>query len=102
MTLLARATQQNAILLQLQERAGSATAGVMAAIAFGLAGSTVDNLGANVLYEIDLSPVRAMVNTLQANYSKAIKKAQPTVASGNPETGKAPAVTKAQASEEER
>lgn len=108
----------------------------LAAIAFGLAGSTVDNLGANVLYEIDPSSVRAMVNTLQANYSNAIKKgyttrpaamnvirayaalctpanieaelnhaikkAQPTVVVGNPETGKAPAVTNAQASEEER
>ena len=120
---------------------GTATAGVMAAaqsaareiamaaIAFGLAGSTVDNLSGNVLYEVDPSSVRAMVNTLQAGYSNAIKKgyltrpaamnvirayaalctpanieaelnhaikkAQPKVESGDPATGKAPAVTNA-------
>ena len=122
---------------------GTATAGVMAAaqsaardialaaIAFGLAGSTVDNLGANVLYDIDPSSVRAMVSTLQTDYSKAIqkgyttrpaamnvirayaalctpanieaelnhaiKKAQPKVESGDPKTGKAPAVSNADA-----
>lgn len=127
---------------------GTATAGVMAAaqsaardiamaaIAFGLAGSTVDNLSSNVLYEIDPSSVRAMVNTLQADYSKAIgkgyhtrpaamnvirayaalctpanieaelnhaiKKAQPKVDSGNPATGKAPAVTNAEIRPEEQ
>lgn len=63
---------------------GTAAAGVMAAaqsaardiamvaIAFGLASSTVDNLGGNVLYEIEPSSVRAMVKALQAKYKAAL------------------------------
>ena len=120
---------------------GGATAGIMAAaksaaqdvalaaIAFGLAGSTIDNLGGNVLYEVEPSSVRVLVKTLQANYratlttgyatrpaamgvvlaydalctpmtieaelNLAIKKAQPNVKAGDPDTGKAPSVTNA-------
>jgi hypothetical protein len=65
---------------------GTATAGVMAAarsaareiaiaaIAFGLASSTVDNLGGNVLYEIEPSSVRALVKALQVKYKAALPK----------------------------
>lgn len=63
---------------------GTATAGVMAAaksaardialaaIAFGLASSTVDNLGGNVLYEIEPSSVRVLVKSLQVKYRTAL------------------------------
>lgn len=63
---------------------GTATAGIMAAaesaakdvaivaIAFGLASSTVDNLSSNLLYELDPSSVRAMVQTMQAKYRKEL------------------------------
>lgn len=59
---------------------GTATAGVMAAaksaakdislaaIAFGLAGSTVENLGGNVLFEIEPSSIRALVKALQIKF----------------------------------
>ena len=63
---------------------GTAGAGIMAAaksaakevaivaIAFGLASSTVDNLSSNLLYELDPSSVRAMVQTLQIKYRKEL------------------------------
>ncbi|OUM00607.1 hypothetical protein A8M77_20125 [Variovorax sp. JS1663] len=64
---------------------GAAAAGVMAAaksaardvsivaIAFGLAGATVDNLSSNLLYDLDPSSVRSMVRTLQENYRKNLQ-----------------------------
>lgn len=63
---------------------GTAAAGIMAAvdsaardvaivaIAFGLASSTVDNLSSNLLYELDPSSVRALVQTMQAKYRQAL------------------------------
>jgi hypothetical protein len=63
---------------------GTASAGVMAAaksaakdvaivaIAFGLASATVDNLSSNLLYELEPSSVRAMVQTLQATYRQQL------------------------------
>ena len=65
---------------------GTAAAGVMAAaksaakeialvaIAFGLASSTVDNLGGNVLYEVEPSSVRALVKALQSKYKDGLPK----------------------------
>lgn len=59
---------------------GSATAGVqaavgsaakevaIAAILFGLAGSTIDNVAGNLLYELEPSSVRTLVKALQAQY----------------------------------
>jgi len=59
---------------------GTATAGLMAAaksaanevaavaVLFGLAGSTVDNLSSNLLYDLDPSSVRTLVKTLQSRY----------------------------------
>ena len=59
---------------------GTATAGVqaaldtaarqvaLAALAFGLASSTVDNLSSNLLFELDPSSVRSLVKTQQAAY----------------------------------
>lgn len=59
---------------------GSATAGVqaavgtaakevaIAAILFGLAGSTIDNLASNLLYELEPSSVRALVKAQQTHY----------------------------------
>lgn len=64
---------------------GTATAGIMAAaksaardvalaaIAFGLAGSTVDNLSSNLLYDLDPSSVRSMVRTLQEAYRRNLQ-----------------------------
>ena len=58
----------------------TATAGLMAAaesaakevataaVLFGLAGSTVDNLSSNLLYELDPSSVRTLVKTLQSRF----------------------------------
>ncbi|MEH6434757.1 hypothetical protein [Massilia sp. DD77] len=63
---------------------GTATAGIMAAaksaakevalaaIAFGFAGSTIDILGNNVLYELEPSSVRALVTALQAKYRASV------------------------------
>lgn len=63
---------------------GTATAGIMAAakaaakevalvaIAFGFAGSTVDILGGNVLYELEPSSVRALVKALQVAYRESV------------------------------
>ncbi len=65
---------------------GTATAGIMAAaksaakdvaivaIAFGLASSTVDNLSSNLLYDLDPSSVRAMVQTMQTRYRSGLGK----------------------------
>lgn len=63
---------------------GSAAAGLMAAaesaardvamvaIAFGLAGSSVDNLSSNLLYDLDPSSVRTLVKSLQAAYRQGV------------------------------
>lgn len=63
---------------------GTSAAGVMAAvksaardvaivaIAFGLASSTVDNLSSNLLYELEPSSVRAMVQTMQMKYRQEL------------------------------
>ena len=65
---------------------GTATAGIMAAaksaarevalaaIAFGFAGSTIDILGGNVLYELEPSSVRTLVRALQATYRESVPK----------------------------
>lgn len=59
---------------------GTATAGVQAALGeaakqvaitavlFGLAGSTIDNVAGNLLYELEPSSVRALVKALQSRY----------------------------------
>ena len=59
---------------------GTASAGLMAAaesaakevaaaaVLFGLANSTVDNLASNLLYDLDPSSVRTLVKSLQASY----------------------------------
>lgn len=59
---------------------GTATAGLMAAaqsaakevaavaVLFGLAGSTVENLASNLLYDLDPSSVRTLVKSLQSSY----------------------------------
>ena len=61
---------------------GAASAGVLGAldvaarnvaltaIAFGLAGSTVENLSGNLLFDLDPSSVRALVKGLQAEYRR--------------------------------
>lgn len=63
---------------------GAASAGLMAAaksaarevsavaILFGLGAATAENLGGNVLYEIDPSSVRIMVKALQERYKSAV------------------------------
>jgi|GEM_PF-2407148 len=65
---------------------GTATAGIMAAakstareialaaIAFGLTASTVDNLSGNLLYDLDPSSVRALVRANQAVYRDKLGK----------------------------
>jgi hypothetical protein len=61
--------------------AGGALAAVTAAadeialitIAFGLAGSTVENLANNVLYELEPSGVRNLVEALQREYSTGLE-----------------------------
>ena len=65
---------------------GTATAGIMAAakstareialaaIAFGLSASTVDNLSGNLLYDLDPSSVRALVRANQAVYRDKLGK----------------------------
>lgn len=73
---------------------GTATAGVMAAaksaardialaaITFGLASSTVDNLSSNLLYDLDPSSVRTLVRALQQKYRDNVGKGyvtRPTV-----------------------
>ena len=45
---------------------------MISGIAFGLASSTVDNLSSNLLYELDPSSVRALVQTMQAKYRQAL------------------------------
>lgn len=69
---------------------GTAAAGLMAAaktaardvaavaIGFGLAGSTVDTLSSNVLYDLDPSSVRTMVKELQARFRAATLKGYTT------------------------
>jgi len=59
---------------------GTATAGLMAAaesaakevaaaaVLFGLAGSTVENVASNLLYSLDPSSVRTLVKSLQSSY----------------------------------
>lgn len=102
----------------------------MVAIALGLTSSTIENLGGNLLYDVETSSVHTIVESLQANYrdaiprgyisrpaavsvirgyavlctpvrieaeiNHAIKNAQPKVALGDPNLGKAPVVTNAQ------
>jgi hypothetical protein len=63
---------------------GTATAGILAAveaaakdvaiaaIAFGLASSTVDNLSSNLLYDLDPSSVRSLVKVLQSKYRQGM------------------------------
>ena len=68
---------------------GTAAAGVMAAvtsaakdvaivaIAFGLAGTTVDNLSSNLLYDLDPSSVRTLVKTMQREYKNVLGRGYP-------------------------
>jgi hypothetical protein len=63
---------------------GGATAGVLAAVGaaakevaivailFGLAGSTIDNLASNLLYQLEPSSVRTLVNAQQLQYRERL------------------------------
>ena len=52
--------------------AASAQALTITAVAFGLAGATIENVGSGLLYDIDPSAVRDLVRKLQVNYENAL------------------------------
>src|SRR6185503_6636536 len=52
--------------------AASTQALTITAVAFGLAGATVENVGSGLLYDLDPSAVRDLVRKLQVNYENAL------------------------------